>query len=43
MKRTGGRYCDFVVWSPDEFVVLRIDLAYDFIAQAFEKATKTSP
>ena len=39
MKLTGACYCDFVVWSPDEFVVLRIDLADDFIAQAFEKAT----
>ena len=39
MKLTGACYCDFVVWSPDEFVVLRIDLANDFIAQAFEKAT----
>ena len=26
MKRTGGRYCDFDVWSPNEFVLLRIDL-----------------
>ena len=39
MKLTGARYCDFVVWSPNEFVVLQIDLADDFIAQAFEKAT----
>ena len=29
MKLTGARYCDCVVWSPNEFVVLRIDLADD--------------
>ena len=39
MKLAGASYCDFAVWSPDKFVVLRIDPADDFIAQAFEKAT----
>lgn len=39
MKLTGACYCDFVVWSPDEFVVLRIDPSNDFIEQAFENAT----
>ena len=39
MKLTEACYCDFVVWSSEEFVVLQIDLADDFIAQALEKAT----
>lgn len=39
MKLTGAHYCDFVVWCPNESVVLRIDLADDFITQAFEEAT----
>ena len=27
-------YCDFVVWSPDELVIMRIEPAGDFIATA---------
>ena len=39
MKLTGADYCDFVVWSPNEFIVLRISPDAEFIAQAIDKVT----
>ena len=36
---TGADYCDFVVWRPNEFKVLRISPDAEFIAQAINKVT----
>ena len=37
IKMTGAEYCDFVVWSPDEFVTLRI--SEEFISNVVDKVT----
>ena len=40
IKLTGAKYCDFVVWSPCEFVTLRINPDAEFISQVVDKVTK---
>ena len=40
IKLTGAKYCDFVVWSPCEFVTLRINPDTEFISQVVDKVTK---
>ena len=37
---TGAEYCDFVVWSPEEFVTLRISPDSEYISCAIDKVTK---
>ena len=39
IKLTNACYCDFVVWSPDELAILRIEPDDYYIAQAFDNAT----
>ena len=39
IKLTNACYCDFVVWSPDELAILRIEPDDYYIAQAFNNAT----
>ena len=39
MKLTHTIYSDFVIWTPNEFVVLRVDLDIHFITKAFQEAT----
>ena len=39
MRLTQTSYSDFVVWTPNEFVVLCVDLDNDFITKAFQEAT----
>ena len=36
---TSSSYINFVVWAPNEFLVLRVDLDNDFIPKAFQEAT----
>ncbi len=38
IKLTGAGYGDFVLWSPDEQVMLRIEQDDDFIVQALDNA-----
>lgn len=39
IKLTGGSYADFVLWSPSELLVLRIEQDDSFIVQALDNAT----
>ena len=39
IKLTSANYGDFVLWSPNELVILRIQPDDDFMAQAFDNAT----
>ena len=40
MSVTGTDYCDFVVWSPEESLIIRINKDVDFIDCMYEKCDK---
>nr|XP_047145878.1 chromatin modification-related protein png1-like [Hydra vulgaris] len=37
MRVTGVSYCDFMVWTPSEFIVLRIEPDISFMESVFNK------